>query len=56
MNRIRPLRKRMTELKDTRAISEADYRKLYDMSESGVFKSKAELERYIRTHNLWRRR
>ena len=56
INRIRPIRKRMSELKDTRAISEADYRKLYDMSESGVFKSKAELERYIRTHNLWRRR
>jgi len=56
INRIRPIRKRMSELKDTRAISESDYRKLYDMSESGVFKSKAELERYIRTHNLWRRR
>ena len=56
MNRIRPLRKRMSELKESRAITESVYRKLYDMSESGVFESKAELERYIRTHGLWRRR
>ncbi|MCW4016369.1 MAG: 50S ribosomal protein L19e [Candidatus Bathyarchaeota archaeon] len=56
MNRIRPLRKRLTELKDSRAIAESTYRKLYDMSESGVFESKADLERYIRTHDLWRRR
>lgn len=56
INRIRPIRKRLSELKDTRAISESAYRKMYDMSESGVFKSKAELERYIQTQNLWRRR
>ena len=56
MNRIRPIRKRLTELKETRAISESAYRKLYDMSESGVFESKADLERYIKTHDLWRRR
>ena len=56
MNRIRPLRKRLREFKDSRAITESTYRKLYDMSESGVFESKADLERYIKTHNLWRRR
>jgi large subunit ribosomal protein L19e len=56
MNRIRPLRRRMRELRDTRAIAESSYRKLYDMSESGVFESKADLERYIRTHNMWRKR
>lgn len=56
MNRIRPVRKRLRELKDSRAITESVYRKMYDMSESGVFESKAELERYIRTHGLWRRR
>jgi len=56
MGRIRPLRKRLSELKDTRTITETVYRKLYDMSESGVFESKAELERYIRTHGLWRKR
>jgi large subunit ribosomal protein L19e len=56
MNRIRPLRRRMSELKVTRAITVSTYRKLYDMSESGVFESKADLERYIRTHNMWRKR
>ncbi|MCW4033851.1 MAG: 50S ribosomal protein L19e [Candidatus Bathyarchaeota archaeon] len=56
INRIRPIRRRLTELKETRAITESAYRKMYDMSESGVFESKAELERYIRTHNLWRKR
>lgn len=56
MNRIRPIRKRLTELKETRAINESAYRKLYDMSESGIFESNADLERYIRTHDLWRRR
>ena len=56
MNRIRPIRKRLRELKDTRTITESVYRKLYDMSESGVFESKGDLERYIRIHGLWRRR
>lgn len=56
MSRIRPVRRRLRELKDSRAITESVYRKMYDMSESGVFESKADLERYIRTHNLWRRR
>ncbi len=56
MSRIRPVRRRLRELKDSRAITESVYRKMYDMSESGVFESKADLERYIRTHGLWRRR
>ena len=56
MNRIRPLRNRLCELKNSRAIAVSTYRRLYDMSESGVFESKADLERYIKTHNLWRRR
>ena len=56
INRIRPIRKRLCELKETRTINESTYRKLYDMSESGVFESKADLERYIKTHDLWRRR
>lgn len=56
MNRIRPIRRRLRDLKETRAISESTYRKLYDMSESGVFESKADLERYIKAKDLWRRR
>ena len=56
MSRIRPVRRRLRELKDSRAITESVYRKMYDMSESGVFESKADLERYIRTHGMWRKR
>ena len=56
INRIRPIRRRLNELRESRAISENVYRQMYDMSESGAFKSKAELERHLRTHNLWRRR
>jgi large subunit ribosomal protein L19e len=56
MNRIRPIRKRLSKLKETRAITESTYRRLYDMSESGVFESRADLERYIKAHDLWRRR
>ncbi|MCW4021576.1 MAG: 50S ribosomal protein L19e [archaeon] len=56
MNRIRPIRRRLRDLKETRAITESNYRKLYDMSESGVFESKADLERYINAKDLWRRR
>lgn len=56
MNRIRPIRRRLRELKDSRAITESVYRKLYDMSESGLFESKADLERYIKAHDMWRRR
>jgi large subunit ribosomal protein L19e len=56
MNRIRPIRRRLRELKDSRAITVSVYRKLYDMSESGVFESKADLERYIKAHDMWRRR
>jgi large subunit ribosomal protein L19e len=56
INRIRPLRRRLLELRDSRAITKNVYRKLYDMSESGVFESNADLERYIKTHDMWRRR
>lgn len=56
INTIRPVRRKLRELKDSRAITESVYRKMYDMSESGAFQSKAELERYLRTHSLWRRR
>jgi large subunit ribosomal protein L19e len=56
MNTIRPIRRRLRDLKETRAITQSTYRKLYDMSESGVFESKADLERYIKAKDMWRRR
>ena len=56
MKKIRPLRKKLRELKASRAITESVYRQLYDMAGSGVFESTADLERYIRTRGLGRRR
>lgn len=56
MKKIRPLRKKLRELKASRAITESAYRRLYNMAGSGVFESTADLERYIRTHGLGRRR
>jgi large subunit ribosomal protein L19e len=56
MGRIRALRRRLRELKASRVISESVYRRLYDMAGAGVFESKADLERYIETRGLGRKR
>ena len=56
MKKIRTLRKRLRELKTKRAITESVYRRLYDMAGGGVFESTSDLERYIETRGLWRRR
>jgi len=56
MGRIRALRKRLRELKASRVIAESVYRRLYDMAGSGVFESTADLERYIETHGLGRKK
>lgn len=56
MMKIRALRKRLRELKASRVITESVYRRLYDMAGSGVFESTADLERYIKTRDLGRKR
>ena len=56
MKKIRPLRKKLRELKASRAITESVYRQLYNMAGSGVFESTADLERYIKTRGLGRKR
>ncbi len=56
MMRIRALRKNLREWRDKRLITQTIYRKLYKMASSGVFKSVADLKRYIETNKLWRRR
>ena len=56
MSRIRSLRKRLRELKATRVITETTYRKMYRVAGSGRFESIADLERYLKTHDLWRKR
>ena len=56
MNKIRTLRRKLRELKEKRVITESAYRQLYSVAGSGAFKSAAELERYIKTRGLWRKR
>jgi large subunit ribosomal protein L19e len=56
MKKIRPLRKKLRELKMNRVITVSVYRKLYNMAGSGAFESIADLERYIKTHGLGRKR
>jgi large subunit ribosomal protein L19e len=56
MNKIRALRKRLRELKAQKIITESTYRKLYVMAKSGRFTSVADMERYIKAHDLWRKR
>jgi large subunit ribosomal protein L19e len=56
MEKIRPLRKKLRELKKNHTITESVYRHLYKMAGSGEFESVADLERYIETRDLGRKR
>ena len=56
MLRIRSLRKRLRELKASRVITESTYTQYYRMAGSGRFNSVADLERYLKGHDLWRKR
>lgn len=56
MKKVRPLRKRLRELKTNYTITESVYRHLYKMAGSGEFESVADLERYIKTRGLGRKR
>ena len=56
MSKIRSLRKKLRELKASRVITESTYRKVYAIAGSGKFGSVAELERYLKANDLWRKR
>jgi ribosomal protein L19E len=56
MSRIRALRRRLRTLKTKKMIAENAYQKLYRMAGSGRFESVADLERYMKTHEFWRKR
>jgi len=56
MTKIRSQRKRLRELKANRTITESSYRELYMIAGSGRFASLAELERYAKAHEMWRKR
>jgi len=56
MLKIRALRRRLKEWKANRAIADDSYRRLYRIAGSGAFSSVADMERYAKTHGMWRRR
>ena len=56
MKRVRAQRKKLRELRDNHAITEANYRQLYIMAKSGSFRSVADLDRYMEAHGLRRKR
>jgi len=56
MKRIRALRKKLHTLKAKKMIAENAYQRLYRMAGSGRFESVADLERYMKAHEMWRKR
>lgn len=56
MLKVRSLRKKLRALKASRVITEATYTQYYRMIGSGRFNSIADLERYLKAHDLWRKR
>lgn len=53
---IRALRRRLKELKETKVLSSQVYRKVYRMAKGGAFKSIANLDQYIQTAGLVRKK
>ena len=56
MIKIRSLRRKLRELKASRVIAEKTYTQTYRMAGSGRFESIADMERYLKAHDLWRKR
>jgi len=48
MRRVRALRKRLKELRDSGKISRSEYRRLYRRVSGGYFRTKAHLEAYLK--------
>jgi ribosomal protein L19E len=56
MTKIRSLRKKLSELRTSRVITETTYSQTYRMAGSGRFESVADMERYLKGNGLWRKR
>jgi large subunit ribosomal protein L19e len=56
MTKIRSLRRKLRELKANRTITESQYRELYMIAGSGRFESIADMQRYAKAHDMWRKR
>ena len=50
INKVRPLRRKLKELKKSEALDSKVYRKLYRMAGSGAFRSVAHMESYVKEH------
>jgi large subunit ribosomal protein L19e len=49
---IRPVRRRLSELKKQGTIEPSEYRKLYRMAKGGAFRSKGHLETYLKEKGI----
>lgn len=56
MLRIRALRRKLKEWRANRTVADNSYRQLYRVAGSGAFSSIADMERYAKTHGMWRKR
>lgn len=56
MQRIRPLRRELKKMRDTRYIEKSVYRRLYRMAKGGAFRSVAHLKTYVEERELTRKR
>ena len=56
MLKIRALRRKLKEWKANRTVAQESYRRLYRVASSGAFGSIADMERYAKTHGMWRKR
>jgi large subunit ribosomal protein L19e len=55
-NRIRAIRKHLSDLKNRRIIQKDTYRKLYLLAKGGMFSNASNVDQYIEAHELARRR
>ncbi len=56
MLKIRALRRKLRDWKTNRIVAQENYRQLYRVASSGAFSSIADMERYAKTHGMWRKR
>lgn len=52
INKIRPLRRMLKELRDEKKIDEKNYRRLYLLAKGGVFRSRTHLKLYINQRGI----
>jgi len=52
MNKIRPIRDMLKELRDNKKITKSDYRTLYLRAKGGMFRNKKHLLYYMKDHGI----